>query len=91
MYKCTNVQMSQKSLTIYYKIKLIDINQNNSLLFGLLTENVYNFIVFRRKTSLTITLHHFDSYAIPLRHKLYTTRTNDLHRFHCICSPTESR
>jgi len=86
MYKCTNVQMSQKSLTIYYKIKLIDINQNNSLLFGLLTENVYNFIVFRGKPSLIFTLHHYDTYTPPLLHKHCTTRTNDLHRFHCICT-----
>ncbi len=74
--------MSQKSLTIYYKIKFIDINQNNSLLFGLLTENVYNFIVFRRKTSLTITQHHYYAYTPPLRHKHSTATTQTLHRSH---------
>ena len=76
--------MSQKSLTIYYKIKLIDINQNNFLLFGLLTENVYNFIVFRGKPSLIFKLHHYDTYTPPLLHKHCTACTNDLHRFHCI-------
>ncbi len=82
MYKCTNV--TKIINYILYNINKIDINQNRSLLFGLLTENVYILIVFRRKPGLTITLHHFDSYAVPLRHKHCTTRANDLHRFHCI-------
>ena len=89
MYKCTNV--TKIINYILYNINKIDINQNNSLLFGLLTENVYNFIVFRGKPSLIFTLHHYDTYTPPLQHKHCTTRTKDLHRFHSICSPTESR
>ena len=84
MYKCTNV--TKIINYILYNINKIDINQNNSLLFGLLTENVYIFIGFRVKPCLTITLHHYDTYTPPLQHKHSTTRTNDLHRFHCICT-----
>ena len=75
MYKCTNV--TKIINYILYNINKIDINQNNSLLFGLLTENVYILIVFRRKPSLTITLHHYDTYTPPLRHIHSTARTND--------------
>ena len=65
--------------------KNIEINQEVvrfRLVFPLKKAYICN--AFRGKSSLTITLHHFDTYAIPLRHKLCTTRTNDLHRFHCI-------
>ncbi|MBO7102261.1 MAG: hypothetical protein J6W02_01105, partial [Bacteroidaceae bacterium] len=50
-------------------------NQNNSLLFELLTENVYNFIVFRGKPSLIFTLHHYDTYAAPLARMICTAFT----------------
>ena len=65
--------------------KNIEVNQEVvrfRLVFPLKKAYICN--AFRGKSSLTITLHHFDNYAIPLRHKLCTTRTNDLHRFHCI-------
>ena len=65
--------------------KNIEINQEVvrfRLVFPL--KNVYNFIVFRGKSSLTLTLHHYDTYTPPLLHKHCTTHTNDLHRFHCI-------
>ena len=60
-------------------------------LFGLSTENAYICIAFRGKSSLTITLHQYDSYTITLRHKHCTTRTNDLHRFYCISVRRTSR
>ena len=60
-------------------------------MFGLSTENAYICIAFRGKSSLTITLHQYDSYTITLRHKHCTTRTNDLHRFHCISVRRTSR
>ena len=65
--------------------KNIEINQEVvrfRLVFPLKKAYICN--AFRGKSSLTITLHHFDTYAIPLRHKHCTTRTNDLHCFHCI-------
>ena len=65
--------------------KQIEINQKKyPISFELSTEKADICNAFRGKSSLTITLHHFDTYAIPLRHKLCTTRTTDLHRFHCI-------
>ncbi len=72
--------------------KLIEINQKKyPISFELSTEKAYICFAFRGKSSLTITLHHFDTYAIPLRHKLCTTRTNDLHRFHCVSVRRTSR
>ena len=72
--------------------KWIEINQINiQFSFELSTEKADICFAFRGKSSLTITLHHFDTYAIPLRHKLCTTRTNDLHRFHCVLVRRASR
>ena len=59
-------------------------------MFGFSTEKAYICITFRGNSSLTITLHHFDSYTITLQHKHCTTRTNDLHRFHCFSKPPPS-
>gem|GEM_PF-5266762 len=59
-------------------------------MFGFSTKKAYICIAFRGKSSLTITLHQFDSYSITLRHKHCTTRTNDLHRFNCISKPHPS-
>ena len=65
-------------------------SKNYPILFGFSTEKAYICIAFRVKSSLTITLHHFDSYSITLRHKHCTTCTNNLHRFHCISKPPPS-
>ena len=64
--------------------KYWDKSKKYPISFELSRWKAYICFAFRGKSSLTITLHHFDTYAIPLRHKLCTTRTNDLHRFHCI-------
>ena len=72
--------------------KLIEINQKKyPISFELSTEKADICFAFRGKSSQTITLHHFDTYAIPLRHKHCTTRTNDLHRFHCVSVRRTSR
>ena len=72
--------------------KLIEINQKKyPISFELSTEKADICNAFRGKSSLTITLHHFDTYAIPLRHERCTTRTNDLHRFHCVSVRRASR
>ena len=78
MYKCTNV--TKIINYILYNINKIDINQNNSLLFGLLTENVYNFIVFQKEDQS-------DYYAAPLRHTLSTATTHTLHRYYTNTAP----
>ena len=71
--------------------KNIEINQEVvrfRLVFPLKKAYICN--AFRGKSSLTITLHHFNTYALPLQHKHCTTRTNNLHRFHCISKPPHS-